>query len=290
MGGGGSKQETNTNVVSSIVSESIAKTMQTCVSVSNINQGYIIIGNGNTFNNNVKKMAVTLNMKCMQDSSQITEIQNKIIDNIKQQAQQTNTSLANALNSLVGEKNRQETLTQIEQTVRNRIDNSVIQEIGTYINASNTTVFKGDNNTFSNNREELTLTSVSQAIQTVLMNNGIFNELDNKLDQGSKQETKNGLAEIIDALGKIVTSVTDSITSAISSMYTSGIMVFIVLIIAVTIVAIVFLKSGFNICSGPLQYLFPFCMLANIDRFNGFFITVGKPFCRFSKECKALEQ
>lgn len=185
MGGTQSRNEVNIfmNALNKVVSENI----QNCGSKITSNQVIKITGDGNIISNVKLKSAIVYNVQCDQLVTNITNMQNKIVNDIAQKAeslsQQFQLSSADSIN-----------IANLDLQVRNVVSLKNIQNIMTEMNASQGIFIDGNFNILESANLDYTGTIFAKGMQNLFNKIDAVNDIKNVIDQYAKSETENMLA------------------------------------------------------------------------------------------------
>ncbi len=203
MGGGGSKQTLQSDVVTSLISNITNKHMQSCMSTSAVSQvisitdsSYVNI-TGNRFR---QKFKVTMN--CSSSIEDLETLQNDIANAISQSGAQTTQAVLSAINSMVGEKDTIDNLSKIKNQVKTDVTKETIMQIQTSINANQGIVVEGsDHISITNNSQEQIADQVTDIMNKTFNNTSLVNEMKNQETQQAKQDQRNPIADTVNAIG-----------------------------------------------------------------------------------------
>lgn len=201
MGGGGSKSSNRSNIVSTAASNVIVKNIMDCKSNTWLKQKFTLIGSGNVVSGFKQVMNFKLSSDCSQSAQSLTSLQTDIANAVKQSAESNNVALLGAFGSSQSE---------VELNIRNAIENNVTQEtisnIVNQTNAAQEALIIGDNNIVDNFTQDMTMSLLQDNAQKALSSVSIINKMDNEADQKSKSTMENPISQILDSVGKMLSS------------------------------------------------------------------------------------
>ena len=242
MGGGGSKANTSTNVYTNLITDIVARSIQKCNSqatfVQNItvkNSSYTVIS-GVTMREEYKAT-----VSCDQTQAQISEIQQQVSNAIQQKITQSSEAILSAINSLAGQSDKTDLQTTVSNVVKNNITTELVNQIVNNVNSYQSIIVEGSDHTVI---EKIAMEHVSDIITKVTQENiqktTLAQKLDSVSNQESKQEQKNPISEIIDSVGK---------------MLSSPMMIIVLVLVSVVLVGVVGWRifAFFGSKSGPPQ-------------------------------------
>lgn len=232
MGGGGSKQTTETNIVTDIITNVVAKSVQQCTTTTEIGQRIIVrnsshvVVSGNTFKQRFQIRAV-----CKQSQSQIAQLQTEIANQIASQSKQTNQAVLGAVNSLVGEKNRQDVRTAVKTALTNDVLAEVVQKTMDSVTSNQEIIVEGsDNVIIKKNAFDSAGSLITQAAQENVQDLKLVQAMSGNIENDNTQDMRNPISDIINSVMTGVGDIVKSITQSAMFLW-----LFIIIIVAVVI-------------------------------------------------------
>lgn len=239
MGGGGSKQESTSKVVTDLVTKICMKQTIDCVSAVKLNQGINIEDgiHGSVIDEISASQVLTVQMNCKMDAETIEKLQDEISNELKKEAKQASVAIMGALNSLVGEKNSNKLDTYIESKVEKSINKEFLTKVSSLVNNDQFINIKGGitDSVIRTIKADQKATILQDAFSKVFATTEAMNVLKNIDAQVAEQIQKNPVSEIIDSVGGVVEKGFDGAASLLSTVN------IILLIAAVFICVLVYL-------------------------------------------------
>ncbi len=249
MGGGGSKQVLQSDVVTGIMSSIASKNTQSCTNhaaasqIISVTDSSFVAVTGNTL-----RQRFTVSMSCTMDSSTLETLQNDIATAISQSGEQTTQAVLSAINSLVGEKNKTSSLSSIRNQIKTDITKETMQLIETSLNANQGIIVEGANNVaITNNAQEQIVEQVISVMNKVFSQTALVTEIRNQENQSAKQDQRNPIADTVDSIGNAGSKLLTGIGNVLSAPL-RVILLFIFIIIA----AIVLGKKLMGVSDDPV--------------------------------------
>lgn len=241
MGGGGSKQQTETDVITKIMTNVIAKSIQNCklnvVALQEIDLSNI---EGLVLEHITMDQAFTAQVSCDQTSEQMAKIQNEIVNKIMQESSQTQQALLGAINALTGEKNEQLTKTLLETVVESQINLEMIQNIVSDINQKQILRVNGAKNSVIRDiNMGQTTNIIMEAAQAGVQSTEVINQMNNDAEQSADQTQRNPIADTVDAIGRAGSN----ILSGLGNIFTGPLMYIMLMVIIFVITAMIIRKG-----------------------------------------------
>lgn len=239
MGGGGSKQESTSKVVTNLVTKICMKQTIDCVSAVLADQEVNIRGGiSNTIIDEISTtQELTVTMNCKLDAETIEKLQDEISNELKKEAKQASVAIMGALNSLVGEKNTNKLDTYIESQVEKSINKEFLTKVSSLVNKIQRINIDGGitDSIIGKIKADQKATILQDAFSKAFATTEAMNVLKNIDTQVAEQIQKNPVSEIIDSVGGVVEKGFDGAASLLSTMN------IILLIAAVFICVLVYL-------------------------------------------------
>lgn len=201
--GNDSSSTATTTIDTSIAVKALAETIMNCTSNVQAGQSFIISGNGNIVSNSTQVQALSFNAECTQTSQNIADLQSKISAAIAQVA----STQTQAVMSAISAGSSSDTNTNIRNDVSQNITQRTIQNIISNVTAQQSLIISGNNNVVSGFTQNQTLSVVTTACQNAINSLKSVVDMKTAVDQDSKNEQKDPIAGIINAVGGIVNSI-----------------------------------------------------------------------------------
>ena len=201
--GNDSSSTATTTIDTSIAVKALAETIMNCTSNVQAGQSFIISGNGNIVSNSTQVQALSFNAECTQTSQNIADLQSKISAAIAQVA----STQTQAVMSAISAGSDSDTNTNIRNDVSQNITQRTIQNIISNVTAQQSLIISGNNNVVSGFTQNQTLSVVTTACQNAINSLKSVVDMKTAVDQDSKNEQKDPIAGIINAVGGIVNSI-----------------------------------------------------------------------------------
>lgn len=235
MGGGGSKVENVSEVVTKAITNALVSSIQECEMVVTVVQGLNI-----TNSSNVKIDGLTMTQSfqgtiaCEQDQAQIAKIQNDLSNQLSQASTQVNQAVLSAINSIVGQNDTNDTKSKIDTLMQNTITTELVQKIIAEFNASQVINVTGSNDIeLKNVALHQAAVMLEQITQKNVQKTDIINALKTMEAQTADQTSRNPIADTVTAVGNAVGSALDSLSSILSAplMYLLAFILFVVFLV-----------------------------------------------------------
>ena len=201
--GNDSSSTATTTIDTSIAVKALAETIMNCTSNVQAGQSFIISGNGNIVSNSTQVQALSFNAECTQTSQNIADLQSKISAAIAQVA----STQTQAVMSAISAGSSSDTNTNIRNDVSQNITQRTIQNIISNVTAQQSLIISGNNNVVSGFTQNQTLSVVTTACQNAINSLKSVVDMKTAVDQDSKNEQKDPIAGMINAVGGIVNSI-----------------------------------------------------------------------------------
>ena len=235
--GGGQSQVLQSDVVTNIMSSVTSRHTQSCFSSSSASQivaitdsSYVVMS-GNTFRQHFK-----VTMTCDMTTQTLDDIRSDIATSISQASKETSQAVFSALNSLSGQRDKQNLKTRVENFLKTDITKETIQKIQASISANQSFVVEGsDHVSILNNTTEQIVDQVVKVMSKVFNQTSLVNEIKLQESKTAEGTQENAIAGVIDSAGLAIKNA----ASGIGSMLTGPIMSFILFIIAILVAVMV---------------------------------------------------
>ena len=222
MGGGGSKQESTSKVVTNLVTKICMKQTIDCVSAVISEQEVNIRGgiNNSVIDEISTTQELTVKMNCKLDAETIEKLQDEISNELKKEAKQASVAIMGALNSLVGEKNTNRLDTYIESQVEKSINKEFLTKVSSLVNNRQSINIDGGitDSIIGKIKADQKATVIQDAFSKVFATTEAMNVLKNIDAQVAEQIQKNPVSEIIDSVGGVVEKGFDGAASLLSTV------------------------------------------------------------------------
>jgi hypothetical protein len=166
-------------------------------------------GSGNVLKNVRQVAKFDFNVNCMNNTENLSKLQNEIANSIVQSSAAVSPGLIGAANNTNSDVN-----TFIKQDIENNITTETVSNMLTSINSTQYVRIQGDKNIVNNISQEITMDIVTKAAQSLLMNLDSYNKSDSKGDQKSEATTTNFISEIIDSISSVLGSIFGGMAAA----------------------------------------------------------------------------
>ena len=235
MGGGGSKQELQSEVVTEIMSKVCARSVQNCTTTSLVNQELVISGVRNSKISGInmsQSYKVTINCKVTNQS--VAELQDNIASELSKGSSQTTQAVLGAINAMAGEKNSAISKTNIKNVLSRDITTETIQNIINSFNSSQRLVIS---NVSDSTVQDITLTQAVDAVQEAF-NEGMSNTklvaaIRNQEETSLKADQRNPIADTITSVGGAVKDVTSGVSDILSGMNMTFLIIAVIIIVVI---------------------------------------------------------
>lgn len=224
MGGGQSKSKSE--VFTDAVTKAVARNIMKCKYDTVMRQGIDVEGNYNIVDGVKMVQAFKIDATCFQDTKAILDLQNKIAEEIKQQAKTQSVAVLDILGKSSSE---------VDSTIKNSVKNSITMEnvtkIITKTNMDQGINVKGDHNIVRNVDMSQLGRLIQRNSQTVVENISVINDITDQLDQEAQTTIKNPLDAIANAISAafsgllqplIIVAVIIAAVALIYRMFSSG--------------------------------------------------------------------
>ena len=228
--GGGSKSSTRSTVISSLVTDIIAKNVMECRVQGKMMQDLSQTGNRNVAKNIVMRQSYTLNMECLQSSENMNRLQTEVANAVKQAAE----TQSIALLSVLGSSN-----SEIDNVIQNSVANNLTfeniqQQIG-QMSMNQSIMQYGSKNIIEGVFMEQLSDTVRNAAQNITQKIDVIQKIENTNQQDAKATQENPFQFLADMFGDLMSG---------------GTIIIIVIVIAVIILGIVFKDQVMFILTG----------------------------------------
>lgn len=193
MGGGQSKSKSE--IFTEAVTKAVARNVMQCKYDTVMRQGIDIEGNYNIVDGVKMVQAYKIDSTCFQDTKAILDLQNKIAEEIKQQAKTQSVAVLDIFS-----KSSSEVDSIIKNSVKNSITMENVTKIITKTNMDQGINVKGDHNIVRNVDMSQLSRLIQRNSQTVVENISVVNDITDQLDQEAQTVIKNPLDAIADAI------------------------------------------------------------------------------------------
>lgn len=223
---GGSQSKTTISSLTEAISDIAMETVQSCEVVVQQEQNIVISNSGFSWGGDRKIAQTTaITQECFSDVRREAALQNKIIDAISQSTTSSSIAVLGAFGS--SQANASANLTNI---VRNNVKMSNIQKTYSEIKQAQTITY---NNSGISIADKLDISQGAQAFAAATIKEvekaGIFNTIEEHIDQTAAAKQENPLdfiAKAIGAVGDVVTSVAFLWIFFIAAVVIGGVMLF----------------------------------------------------------------
>ena len=237
MGGGGSKQETQSDVVTNLISKVCTKATQKCVNMSESEQTAKIGPMKNsTISNITMVQQVTVSMNCKFDAQAIASLQDAIANELSSTTGQTSQAVLGALNAMSGEKSNTLQVSRIKTQIQKEINNEFISEVANIVNSSQKIEIESmEGSTLKNLSMEQSVNVVQNAFAQVLGKTDLITAIKNEDKKESVLDQRNPISDTITAVSGLVDGALKGASSLIGSLNIT------VFIFAIVVCVILFL-------------------------------------------------
>ena len=235
MGGGGSKQTITSSLVTEVVTKVVSENIQKCkMDVIAIQELTIEDSSGVVLDGITMDQGFTAKLNCTMDQEQMTKMQNEVINQLEQAGKQTNQSVLGAINSLVGEKNDQNLTTNARTMIRNEVSNKLVQEVTSKVNQQQLFKIRGSKDVVAKNIKMIQKGDLIQkATQESVQKSDLVTGVANATAQDAVQESRNPIADTVDAAGRAAKNVLDGISNVIGGFWLNIIMWILLIIVVI---------------------------------------------------------
>ena len=125
MGGGGSKQEMQSDIVTNLISTVCTNVTQNCTQVIRLKQEFRVgnLSGGSSISGVNMEQALGVEMKCDMNAQALSKLHDSIANELKASTSQTQQAVLGALNAMSGERNSILTTTNIKTQLKKEINN-----------------------------------------------------------------------------------------------------------------------------------------------------------------------
>jgi hypothetical protein len=220
MGGGGSKQETQSDVVTNLMSKVCTKATQKCVNMSASEQTAKIGPMKNsTISNITMVQQVTVSMNCKFDAQAIASLQDAIANELSSTTGQTSQAVLGALNAMSGEKSNTLQVSSIKTQIQKEINNEFLSEVANIVNSSQKIeIASMEGSTLKNLSMEQSVSVVQNAFAQVLGKTDLITAIKNEDKKESVLDQRNPISDTITAVSGLVDGALKGASSLIGSL------------------------------------------------------------------------
>lgn len=236
MGGGGSKSELASEVVTDIMSKVTASTMQNCTSNVLADQHMTIadVTDGAVIDGPVMRQSFKVNINCVVSQSMVQSLQASIATEISQQNEQVTQAVMGAINSLAGENTESDVQSLIKNQLSNDITVDFVQNIVNNINMSQELVIR-DIHRDAIVKDVLLDQSVTYIIDSMAKSyagTDLVAEIQNQEQQSATQSQANPIADTISAAGTAIKEAASGIGTMLTGPMMSLFLLMLVILVA----------------------------------------------------------
>ncbi len=215
---GGSQSKSSTSVLSKMAVDAVTKNIMSCKGNSIVSQSFSLEGDGNVVNGIKQVQQFNLSRDCANSASNIADMQQAVVNVIKQHADAQTKSLISVLEG----KSDSEVNTIIENDVKQSITQETITEVISNTMAMQQLRIKGNNNTIINIDQSQTLEILEKNVQNVINNIKIIQDINSVSKSESTSKNESGIVSIV------------------SSMFSFTFLIILVVVIAFVIVGVLY--------------------------------------------------
>jgi len=261
LGGGGTRQTTETDVITNIITNVVAESVQKCTSSTKASQAIIIRDSSYiAVTGNTMKQSFNISANCEQSQEQLNEIRNAVTAQVQQESTQTTQALLGAVSGLTGTQTDQNVRTAIETSLNNNVLTKVIQSTVDSINMTQRIVVEGSSHAAIQDNKMLSEGElVRNAAQEAVQQTTLIQSMSGDVDQTVDQVIENDVAGMIDSIGNAISGIIDSFAQAW--------MLWVFIIVCLVIGAIMLFKDQILMimCMLP-PFRFPMHMMRLCDK------------------------
>ena len=196
---GGHQSRQTVNATTSVVSNAVQNVTQTCITYVYGSNTFNISGDGNVVSGVNMKIGIRVDSTCTEEVTGKDTFQNVLQDKISQLLKDQEVAMTQWLDN-----SKDETKTNIKQSIENNITSNTVQTCVNKINMQNLFNISGNSNVVKNVLQEGTANVISKCMLTDDHVASTVNDVTNTINQHSEYESQNPFAFITDAIEAIM--------------------------------------------------------------------------------------